>query len=95
MHSQGGQIECAAEGLPGGGPELFPSMPAPEWIGSRDVTFQCLLRYSAVIGLWARPSFLNQKGQVVYPIVFIYPARIDNMGQIVFGVRNNKVGVRN
>jgi hypothetical protein len=44
--------------------------------------------------LWARPSLLNQKGQVVYPIVFTYPARIYNMGQIVFSVRDNKIGVR-
>jgi len=83
------------EALPGGGPELFPSTPDPEWIGSRDVTFQCLLPCSAVISLWARPSLLNQKGQVVYPIVFTYPARIDDMGQIVFGVRDNKIGMRN
>ena len=29
------------------------------------------------------------------PIVFAHPARIDNMGQIVFGVRDNKIGVGN
>ena len=62
--------------------------------GSRDVTFQGLLPCSAAIGLWARPSLLNQKGQVVYPIVFTYPARIDNVRQIIFGVRDNKIGVR-
>ena len=45
--------------------------------------------------LWTRPSLLNQKGQVVYPIVFTDPARIDHVGQIVFGVRENKIGVRN
>jgi len=70
------------------------STPDPEWIGSRDVTFQCLLPCSAVISLWARPSLVNQKGQVVYPVVFTYPARIDDMGQIVFGVRDNKIGMR-
>ena len=64
-------------------------------IGSRDVTIQGLLPCSAVILLWARPSLLNQKGQVVYPIVFAYPARIDNVRQIVFGIRDNKIGVPN
>ncbi len=64
-------------------------------IAMANVTFQCLLPCSAIIGLWARPSLLNQKGQVVYPIVLTYPARIDNMGQIVFGVRDNKIGVCN
>src|SRR5712664_3761267 len=64
----------------------------PEWIGPRDVS---LLPCSAAIGLWARPSLLNQKRQVVYPIVFTNPARIDDMGQIVFGVCDNKIGVRN
>src|SRR6266478_8848260 len=63
--------------------------------GSRDVTFQCLLPCSAAIGLWARPSLLNQKRQVVHPIVFTNPARIDYMGQIVFCVRDNKIGVPN
>lgn len=48
-----------------------------------------------VIALWARPSLLDQKGQVVYPIVFTYPAGINHMRQIVPGVRDNKVGVRN
>ena len=43
----------------------------------------------------ARPSLLDQKGQVVYPIVFTYPAGINHMRQIVHGVRDNKVGVRN
>jgi hypothetical protein len=28
----------------------------PEWIGPRDVTFQCLLPCSAAICLWARPK---------------------------------------
>ena len=46
-------------------------------------------------GLRARPSLLNQKGQVVHPIAFINSARIDNMGQVVFGVRDDKIGVRN
>jgi hypothetical protein len=41
------------------------------------------------------PSLLNQKRQVVYPIVFTNPARIDDMGQIVFCVRDNKIGVPN
>ena len=39
--------------------------------------------------------FINQKGQVVYPIVFAHPARVDNMSQIVLGVRDNKIGVHN
>ncbi len=52
-------------------------------------------RPAPLIGLWARPSLLNQKRQVVYPIVFAYSARIDNVGQIVFGVCDNKIGVRN
>jgi hypothetical protein len=30
----------------------------------------------------------------MYPVVFTYPARIDHMGQIVLGVRHNKIGVR-
>lgn len=41
------------------------------------------------------PSLLNQKRQVVYPIFFTYPARVDDMGQIVFCVRDNKIGVPN
>src|SRR5215470_3945607 len=41
------------------------------------------------------PSLLNQKRQIVYPIVFTNPARIDDMGQIVFCVRDNKIGVPN
>jgi hypothetical protein len=59
-----------------------------------NVNFQCLPPCPAAIGLWARPSLLNQKGQVVYPIVLTYPARIDNVRQIIFGVRDNKIGVR-
>ena len=31
----------------------------------------------------------------MYPIVFTYPARIDHMSQIVFGVSDDKIGVRN
>src|SRR5260370_555471 len=42
--------------------------------------------------LWAPPSLLNQKGQVVYPIFFTYPARVDDMGQIVFGIGEKKEG---
>jgi len=45
--------------------------------------------------LWAPPSLLNQKGQVVYPIFFTYPARVDDMGQIVFGIGDNIISVRN
>ena len=77
--------------------QLRRETPDPEWIGSRDVSFQYLLLAaprSAVISLWARPSLLNQKRQVVYPIVLTYPARIDNVRQIIFGVCNNKIGVR-
>ena len=47
------------------------------------------------IGLSVGPGLLNQKWQVVYPIVFTYPARINNMGQIVFRIRDDKIGVRN
>jgi len=46
-------------------------------------------------GLWARPSLLDQQGQVVNPIVFTDPARVDNMSQIVSRVGHNKIGVRN
>jgi hypothetical protein len=42
-----------------------------------------------------RPSLLDQKRQVVYPIASTDPARIDHVGQIVFRVRENKIGVRN
>ena len=45
--------------------------------------------------LRAPPSLLYQEGQVVDPIVFTNPAWIDNVGQIVFGVRDNKIGVGN
>ena len=51
-----------------------------------------LLRYT---GLSMGPGLLNQKRQVVYPIVFTYPAGINNMGQIVFRIRDDKIGVRN
>jgi hypothetical protein len=72
------------------------------WLGFdlfpfRRRSFQYLLLAapcSAVISLWARPSLLNQKRQVVYPIVLTYPARIDNVRKIIFGVRDNKIGVR-
>ena len=50
---------------------------------------------SAVISLEARPGLLNQKRQVVYPIVLAYAARINDMGQVIFGVRHNKIGVGN
>jgi len=44
--------------------------------------------------LGSRPSLLLIKGAVVYPIVFTYPARIANLGQIIFGVPDDKIGVR-
>lgn len=43
----------------------------------------------------ASPSLLNQKRQVVHPVLFINPARIDQMCTVVLGVCDNKIRVRN
>src|SRR5579862_2731628 len=43
------------------------------------------LRRNASCLLWpARPGLLDQKRQVVYPIILTYTARIDDVGEVVF-----------
>src|ERR1700751_1776184 len=41
------------------------------------------------------PNFLKQKPQGMDSNIFTNPARIDDMGQIVLCVRDNKIGVPN
>jgi hypothetical protein len=43
----------------------------------------------------APPSLRNQEGQVVDPIFLADSAWIDNVAQVIFGIRNNKIGVGN
>jgi hypothetical protein len=61
----------------------------------RFLCFPCLLPRLRCIELWAPPSLLYQERQVVDPIVFTNPAWVDNVAQVVFGIRDNKIGVGN
>jgi len=42
----------------------------------------------------ARPGLLNQKRQVVNPILLTYTARIDHVREVIFAVGEYKIGVR-
>jgi hypothetical protein len=54
-------------------------------------SFLCAPRHE----LRAPPSLLHEEGQVVDPITFTNSAWIDNVAQVVFGVRDDKIGVHN
>lgn len=55
----------------------------------------CLLPYSSVIKLRAPPGLVYQEKQVMDPIVCTNPAWVDNVAKIVFGIRDNKIGMGN
>ena len=42
---------------------------------------------------WAYPGLLDQKRQVVHPILLTYTARINDVREIIFAVGENEIGV--
>ena len=50
--------------------------------------------YFSIIKLRAPPSLVYQEGQVMDPIGFTNPTWVENVTQVVFRIRDNKIGMR-
>jgi hypothetical protein len=48
-----------------------------------------------VTKLWAPPGLVYQERQVMDPIGFTNSARVDKMTEVVFGIRDNEIGMGN